>query len=202
MTATPGLLAPQTVGDGNGGTFPAVFWSPDTSAGTPSRQPATFIMPQSYGSDWQTVTIANAAAHVAGKTVGASPAAIVFPNMGPAGARITINLSRFGLDVATLPVGIGTHRLHVYSVTPPSALADNVAWDEPSGDRAGYSGYIDLGPMVQNGASSCYVQTPQSLQVKLAAGDTQLYGYLVTNATTWTPAAATVMRLDLQSTAS
>src|SRR4051812_6282001 len=36
-------------------------------------------------------------------------------------------------------------RLYLYSVTPPSALTDTTTFDVPSGDRASYLGYIDLG---------------------------------------------------------
>jgi hypothetical protein len=79
-------------------------------------------------------------------------------------------------------------RLHLYRETPPSALADNAAWDLPSGDRAAYRGYIDLGSPADVG-STLFCQVDQiNKHVKLHSGETSLYGYLVTNGG-FTPAA-------------
>ena len=76
--------------------------------------------------------------------------------------------------------------LHLYSVTPPSALADAAAFDLPSGDRASYLGAVALAQVVDLGAS-LYIETNTiNKRVKLAG--TGLFGYLV-NGTTLTPAA-------------
>lgn len=72
-------------------------------------------------------------------------------------------------------------RLHLYS-SQPSAIADNAAWDLPSGDRAAYLGYIDLGTPIDVG-STLYVQTVGSnlTMQQVAAISSSLYGYMVTN---------------------
>ena len=76
--------------------------------------------------------------------------------------------------------------MHLYSVTPPSAYADDAAWDIPSGDRASYLGYVDLAQVIDFG-STLYIDTPAlNKQIKLSG--TSVFGYLV-NGTTLTPAA-------------
>lgn len=77
-------------------------------------------------------------------------------------------------------------RLHLYQVTPPSAYADDAAWDLPSGDRSSYLGYIDLGTAVDVGATQWVQSSGVNRAIKLS--DTSVFGYLV-NLTTLTPAA-------------
>ncbi|HEY8357713.1 MAG TPA: hypothetical protein VIL30_09650 [Ramlibacter sp.] len=120
---------------------------------------------------------ANTTAYTAGDVVGG---AIEFTSIGPAGGHIMVTAVDLAAYIAALPSGIGNIRLHVYSVTPPSALADNAAWDLPAGDRASYLGYIDMGTLLDVG-STCYVQTDGvNKQFKLAAGSSSLFGYLQT----------------------
>jgi hypothetical protein len=77
-------------------------------------------------------------------------------------------------------------RLHLYNVTPPSALADDAVFDVPSGDRSAYLGYIDLGTGVDLGATQGVQNAGVNRTVKLSG--TSVFGYLV-NLTTLTPAA-------------
>ena len=85
------------------------------------------------------------------------------------------------------------YTLHLYNVTPPSALADNDAWDLPSGDRASYLGKLALGTPVDVG-SSLWIETTQAKPVFLPAGGV-LYAYLVTDAGITPTAAARVVSL-------
>jgi hypothetical protein len=92
---------------------------------------------------------------------------------------------------ATLEIDGGTAeatawRLYLYNVTPPSATADDGAWDLPSGDRASYLGYVDLGTAVDLGSTQWVETWGINKQVKLSG--TSVFGYLV-NLTTLTPAA-------------
>jgi hypothetical protein len=89
--------------------------------------------------------------------------------------------------------------LYLYSVTPPSAIADNGAWDLPSGDRASFLGSIAIPTMVDLG-STLYVEVNNiGKQVKLSG--THLFGYLVTVAG-FTPAAnSEVYKLTVHATA-
>lgn len=126
---------------------------------------------------------ANTTAYTAGDVVGG---ALTFPTMGPSGGRVIITTAQLELDIAAIPTGMTSFTLYLYSVTPPSALADNAAWDLPSGDRAAFLGSIALGSPADLG-STLYVETSNiNKQLKLAG--TSLFGYLVT-AGGFTPAA-------------
>lgn len=132
---------------------------------------------------------ANTTAYTAGDVVGATAAAITFPDMASTiGRDIIITSASLRIDVSAIPAGMTSFRLHLYSATPPSALADNAAWDLPSGDRASYLGYIDLGSPADMG-STLYCQVDSiNKQIRLASSETAVYGYLVTNGA-FTPAA-------------
>lgn len=105
-------------------------------------------------------------------------------NPPPEGAHLIITS-------ATLLVAGGTAeasawRTYQFSVTPPSALADDAPFALASGDRASHLGYVDLGTPVDLG-DSLWVETHGiNKQMKLAG--TSSWGYLV-NLTTVTPAA-------------
>lgn len=123
-----------------------------------------------------------------------STAALTFANMGPHGGKIMITSVEFEIDVTAVISGMTTFNLHLYSVTPPSALGDNAAWDLPSGDRASYLGYISLGTPVDVG-STLYVQTTQvNRQLQLASAS--LFAYLVPVGG-YTPAASMVHKITL-----
>lgn len=124
---------------------------------------------------------ANATAYTANDVLGATAAAITFPSVGPAaGGEVLITTVKLEIDVAAIPSGMTSFRLYLYSVTPPSALADNAAWDLPSGDRASFKGYVDIGTPVDLG-STLYVETLQvNKQITVPSGGS-LFGYLVTN---------------------
>ncbi len=144
---------------------------------------------------------ANTTPYTAGDVLGAAAAALTFPTMGPSAARVMITGASLQIDITDIPVGMTSFRLYMYSVTPPSALADNAVWDLPSGDRAAFAGmgYIDLGTPVDLG-STLYVQTDNiNHPVKLAG--TSIFAYLVTNGG-FTPAAnSEVYRVTLHTVA-
>lgn len=122
---------------------------------------------------------ANVTAYTANDVVGATAAALTIAAIGPASGSITITGAQLELDIAAIPTGMGSFKLALYSVTPPSALADNAAFDLPSGDRASFLGLIDVGSPVDLG-STLYVETSQSKPIKLAAS-ANLFAYLITN---------------------
>jgi hypothetical protein len=102
-----------------------------------------------------------------------------------------VSASRVMITGATLEIDGGTAeatawRLYLYNVTPPSATADDGAWDLVSGDRASYLGYIDLGTAVDMGSTQWVETSGINKQIKLSG--TGVFGYLV-NLTTLTPAA-------------
>ena len=130
-----------------------------------------------YASQPTVTRPANATPYTALDVVGG---AIEFTSIGPAGGNVRLVSADLRIDVAAIPAGMTTFRLYLYNVTPPSALADNAAWDLPAGDRASFLGYIDIGTVLDLGAT-LYVQADALVkQVKLGTGQTSLFGYLVT----------------------
>lgn len=123
-----------------------------------------------------------AASHTAGDVNGA---AATFDLNAPASCVFEIQSASLLIAGGTVETTAWT--LHLYSVTPPSALADDAVFDIPAGDRASYLGFVSLAQVVDYG-SSLYIETHNiGKRVQLAAsGD--LFGYLV-NGTTLTPQA-------------
>lgn len=132
-----------------------------------------------------------AAAYLAGDIMEGAKS---FANIGPAeGGSIIITSAELLVAHTALVAPEAGYRLQLYSVTPPSALADNAAWDLPAGDRASYLGYVDLGSPVDVG-SSLYVQTAQiNKQIVCATGT--LFAYLQTLAAFTPTAAARTVKL-------
>jgi len=139
-------------------------------------------------------TNAYAANDVLGPATG-STAAITFPNMGPSGGgEVIITSAIFERDAAAIISGETSYVLHLYNVTPPSALGDNAAFDLPSGDRASYLSSINLGTPVDLGSTLYVAADGINKQITLASGS--LFGYLVTVGA-YTPASAAVHRIAL-----
>lgn len=139
-------------------------------------------------------------AYTANDVVGAatgSTAALTFANIGPSGGgEVIITKALLQIDITAVVSGMTSFRLYLYSATPPSALGDNAAFDLPSGDRATFVDFVDLGTPVDLG-STLFVQTLQvNNQITVPSGGS-LYGYLVT-AGAWTPAASTVFKITLK----
>lgn len=126
---------------------------------------------------------ANVTAYTANDVLGG---AIQFITSGPSASTVLINNVQLELDIASIPAGMTSFRLYLYNVTPPSALADNAAWDLPSGDRTSFLGYIDLGTPVDLGSTLYCESISVNKQLKLSGTD--IFGYIVTNGG-FTPAA-------------
>lgn len=101
-----------------------------------------------------------------------------FLAIGPAGASVMITSVSLEVDHTALVASEATYTLHLYNVTPPSAPADNAAWDLPSGDRASYLGLIALGTPVDLG-STLYVET-NSVNKQIKLSGSSVFGLLVT----------------------
>ena len=139
-----------------------------------------------------------AANDVIGAATG-STAALTFANIGPTGGgEVFITTVQFEIDLAAVISGMTSFRLYLYSATPPSALGDNAAWDLPSGDRATFLEYIDLGTPVDLG-STLFVQSAQINQQITVPSGGSLFAYLVTIGS-YTPSSADVFRIKLHST--
>lgn len=162
-------------------------------------------MPTSAFSAAASITRTNdTSAYAANDVIGAatgSTAAVQFVNSGPAQGEVMITTVQLEIDRNAVISGETSYRLYLYSVTPPSALGDNAAFDLPSGDRASFLGYIDLGTPVDIG-STLYVESLQVNKQITMPGNSAgvLYGYLVTIGA-YTPAASTVHKITLHGVA-
>ena len=117
---------------------------------------------------------ANTTAYTAGDVVGG---VINFKGF-PAQADVMITSADLRIDIASIPSGMTSFRMHLYKERPASAYVDNDAWDLPSGDRDDYIGFVDIGVIVDQG-STLYVQN-QELRAQIRTGLIGLFGYLVT----------------------
>ena len=138
-----------------------------------------------------TFTPANTAYAAGDSMEGAKAFALVGPSTGGA---ILITNTRLRVDHTAVISGETSYTIQLYTVTPPSALADNAAWDLPSGDRASYVGSIALGTVVDVGSTLYVEQTGLTKQITVPAGGS-LFGYLVTNSTFTPTATARVVTL-------
>ncbi len=119
---------------------------------------------------------ANTTAYTSGDVVGG---ALDLGVLGVSTRGITLVSTQLEYDVAALPSGMANVSLYLYSVTPPSAIADNGAWDLPAGDRPSFLGKVALGTLVDLG-STLYVEV-NNIQKRLRLAGTHLFGYLVTD---------------------
>jgi len=122
-----------------------------------------------------------ASSHVANDVVGGAQ---TFALNAPSGSLFCITDAELMINTGT--VQATAWRLYLYNVTPPSASADDAAWDLPSGDQASFLGYVDLGTAVDLGSTQ-WVETHAINKIIKLSG-TSVFGYL-TNLTTLTTAA-------------
>lgn len=125
-----------------------------------------------------------AAAYAAGDVVGG---AFEFTGIPKPGKEFLLVRGSLVIGANAIPAGMTSFRQHLYTRTPPSAIADNAAWSLTAADRPYYIGYYDYGSPADVG-DSLHVQTPQ-INDLFPAYDSGLFGYLVTNGA-YTPAAA------------
>lgn len=98
----------------------------------------------------------------------------------PKGSLIRILTTIVKIDATALQASEAGYALQCYSVTQPSAQADNDAWSLASGDLAAYRGAIALGTPVDLGGA-LYIKTPLvDLDIKLGADSSSLWGRLQT----------------------
>lgn len=138
-------------------------------------------------------TNAYGAADVVGAATG-STAAIEFTNIGTNKGAVTIVSTTLRIDASALIASEAGYTLHLYSITPPSALGDNTAWDLPSGDRAYYLGKLALGTPVDMG-STLWVEV-NNIQKQVRLTGSSLFAYLTTDAA-HTPTASRVYTVTL-----
>ena len=127
---------------------------------------------------------------------GARTAALTFANIAPSGGgHVLITGLSMLIEASAIISGETSYTLHLYNVTPPSALGDNTAWDLPSGDRASYLGGFNVGTPADLGAS-LYVRTDQ-INAQILAASSSIFGYLTTVGA-HTPTSARVYNITMR----
>jgi hypothetical protein len=145
---------------------------------TPQLQTVTFqVVDRPYDghafSDDATFTPAAASPQTAGDVNGA---AAEFAFGAPSACRLMITSATLRIDSTT---AVATEwRLHLYNITPPSALADGTAWDLPSGDRASYLGYISFTTSAANDTGSTQWVESHGINKQIKLAGTSVFGYL------------------------
>lgn len=118
---------------------------------------------------------ADVTAYTALDVVGATAAALTFTSGGGPLSPFSIVGLEVQVNQATATATV--FRLHLYSVTPPSALADNAAFDVPSGDRASYLGFVDTATSVDHGSTNSAASAITDKMIR-AAEAVSIFGYL------------------------
>jgi len=127
---------------------------------------------------------------------GASPANLTFSNVGAvAGGHIFITGASIRIDVAAVPAGMSSFRVHLFDAAP-TAIADNAAFNLIAADRAKYLGFIEIGTPLDLGDTLFGRTDNMNFKTKLATASTTLYGQLQTVGA-FTPAAETVKTITL-----
>ena len=111
-------------------------------------------------------------------------------NISTANGNILLTSIDIIFNITSLPSGMGAFTLFLYSITPPSAIADNGAFSLPSGDRASIltPAGISLGSAVLATGGGSVVLEADNLNLQLKPTSTSLFGYLVSSGG-FTPAA-------------
>lgn len=141
-----------------------------------------------YSSTVTGTRAANTTAYAANDIYGSI---LKFTNIGAPGGVVKLDNLQIVFNIAAVPAGMGTFRLYLYNTPPPSNVADNGAFSIPAGDRSSIltPQSILLGTGLAIGGGSVVGAINNiNIQVKLAAGSTSLWAYLLTS-TAFTPAA-------------
>lgn len=119
-----------------------------------------------------------------------------FNNIGNISAgHFIITGVQFEIDVAAVPAGMDSFRLHLYDAAP-TALADNAAFNIIVADREKYLGFITINTPIDMG-DTLFVNVDQlNFKRKLAAASTTLYGVMQTVAA-YAPTALVVKKVTI-----
>lgn len=138
----------------------------------------------------------NTTAYTAGDVIGDTNGSAIFEatNMAKTGGgEVIITSVELEIDVSSIPSGMSGFNLRLYNASP-TAIADNAAWDLPSGDRGKYLGKIALGTPVDEGATLFIDNDGINKQITLTS--TSLFFELQTVGA-YTPTSAAVKRITI-----
>lgn len=134
-------------------------------------------------------------AYSAGDVVGTNPATnLIFSNVNSSsGKTVIITGVSLEVDVASVPAGMSSFRLHLYT-SAPTAIVDNASYNLPSGDRAKYSGPIDIDTPIDEGDTLFVRMNNVNFQITPAVQT--IYGMLETRGA-YTPTAQAVKKVTI-----
>lgn len=137
----------------------------------------------------------NTTAYTAGDVVGTDGATnLEFTNVvANSGATAIITGAMLEIDVNAVPSGMNSFRLHLYT-SAPTAIADNTAYNLPSGDRTKYAGWIDID--VPTDIGDTIFSRVNNVNFQVAPSTTSLFGLLETRGA-YTPSAEDVAKVTL-----
>ena len=136
----------------------------------------------------------NATPYTALDVVGTNPATnMTFATGLTAGAGFVVYGARLRIDVAAIPAGMASFRLHLFNAAP-TAIADNVAFNLIAADRAKYLGYVEISGVLDVGDTLFAEVDNINFTGKLATAS--LFGVLQTVGA-YTPTAQAVKTVTL-----
>ena len=150
--------------------------------------------PNSKGFKTLAITLpATPAAYAAKDVVGGL---LTFDNMQySGGGNLVLISANLLIGASAIPSGMSAFEIHMYNASPPSAYADNAAWDLPPGDTPYYMGKVTLYTPTDEGSSLFTYE--DNITKDLALTTENIYAYLVTVGS-YTPAAGSeVYRIKL-----
>lgn len=134
-----------------------------------------------------------ATSHTGGDCVGAAQAFLPIPAPGQS---FVIKNSMIRVNDATAVASVFT--LYFYAVTPPSATADDAPFVLPAGDRASYLGSLAIAQPADVGDTQIAETQTHNKSIRLPAGATGLWAYLVITTTATLVAQPVVISLGVE----
>ena len=149
----------------------------DLSGNNPFNAADRDLSPNKIGHRTLSITLpATPAAYSARDVIGG---VLSFTNMHYlGGGNLDLISARLSLGISALPSGMSTFELHMYSASPPSAIADNGAFDLTTADLPYYLGKLVFPAPVDEGSALSVSLDSINKQVFLTT-DT-VFGYLMT----------------------
>ncbi len=138
----------------------------------------------------------NVTPYTALDVVGQDPAAnITFATGLTAGSGFVVLGARLRIDVAAIPAGMTSFRLHLFNAAP-TAIADNEAFNLIAADRDKYIDYIEVSGIQDLGDTLWLRANEANLTGKLAAASSSLF-VVEQTVGAWTPTAEMVSTITL-----
>jgi hypothetical protein len=116
---------------------------------------------------------------------------------------VNIGTDGFVVKNASVMIADGTavtsaFTVQLYSVTPPSAIADDAVWDLAAVDRTSYLGPVAVAATVDTGASQFGETQTHHKIIDLPATATGVWGYLVITTTSTLAAQPITVKLAIE----